>query len=62
MAIEVLELHHHGIRVGPTPDAVKKAHDFYHTVLGLSPDPGPSPHPGRSTATGWTWAAPRRSI
>jgi catechol 2,3-dioxygenase-like lactoylglutathione lyase family enzyme len=40
MAIEVLELHHHGIRVGPTPDAVKKAHDFYHTVLGLSPDPG----------------------
>ena len=40
MAIEVLELHHHGIRVGPNPDAVKKAHDFYHTVLGLSPDPG----------------------
>lgn len=40
MAIEVLELHHHGIRIGPTPEAVKKAHDFYHNVLGLSPDPG----------------------
>jgi catechol 2,3-dioxygenase-like lactoylglutathione lyase family enzyme len=40
MAIEVVELHHHGIRVGPTPEAVKKAHDFYHTVLGLDPDPG----------------------
>jgi catechol 2,3-dioxygenase-like lactoylglutathione lyase family enzyme len=40
MAIEVLELHHHGIRVGPTPEAVKTAHDFYHNVLGLSPDPG----------------------
>jgi len=40
MAIEVLELHHHGIRVGPNPEAVKKAHDFYHNVLGLSPDPG----------------------
>jgi catechol 2,3-dioxygenase-like lactoylglutathione lyase family enzyme len=40
MAIEVLELHHHGIRVGPTAEAVKKAHDFYHTVLGLNPDPG----------------------
>ena len=40
MAIEVLELHHHGIRVGPTLEAVKKAHDFYHDVLGLSPDAG----------------------
>ena len=40
MAIEVLELHHHGIRIGPDAAAVKKAHDFYHTVLGLDPDPG----------------------
>ena len=40
MAIEVLELHHHGIRIGPDAEAVKKAHDFYHTVLGLDPDPG----------------------
>jgi len=40
MAIEVLELHHHGIRIGPRPEAVKKAHDFYHDVLGLNPDPG----------------------
>jgi catechol 2,3-dioxygenase-like lactoylglutathione lyase family enzyme len=40
MAIKVLELHHHGIRVGPSPEAVKKAHDFYTNVLGLSHDPG----------------------
>ena len=43
MAIKVLELHHHGIRVGPKPDDVKKALGFYHDVLGLSPDPG-RPH------------------
>ena len=40
MAITVLELHHHGIRVGPSPDEVKRALGFYHDVLGLSPDPG----------------------
>jgi catechol 2,3-dioxygenase-like lactoylglutathione lyase family enzyme len=43
MAIKVLELHHHGIRIGPTPEAKKKAHDFYNGVLGLSPDLG-RPH------------------
>jgi catechol 2,3-dioxygenase-like lactoylglutathione lyase family enzyme len=43
MAVTVLELHHHGIRVGPTPDHVKTALDFYQNVLGLSPDPG-RPH------------------
>ena len=40
MAVKVLELHHHGIRIGPSPDEVKKARDFYSGVLGLSPDPG----------------------
>ena len=40
MALKVLELHHHGIRIGPNPDEVRKARDFYHDVLGLSPDPG----------------------
>jgi catechol 2,3-dioxygenase-like lactoylglutathione lyase family enzyme len=40
MALKVLELHHHGIRVGPTPEQVKQAFDFYHDVLGLSPDSG----------------------
>jgi catechol 2,3-dioxygenase-like lactoylglutathione lyase family enzyme len=43
MAVKVLELHHHGIRVGPTPDDVEKALGFYQDVLGLSPDPG-RPH------------------
>ncbi|MFI5326697.1 MAG: hypothetical protein ACHQ7H_10735, partial [Candidatus Rokuibacteriota bacterium] len=40
MAVKVLELHHHGIRVGPTPADVKKAFGFYHDVLGLDADQG----------------------
>jgi catechol 2,3-dioxygenase-like lactoylglutathione lyase family enzyme len=40
MAVKVLELHHHGIRVGPSPADVKKAYGFYHDVLGLSADQG----------------------
>jgi catechol 2,3-dioxygenase-like lactoylglutathione lyase family enzyme len=43
MALKVLELHHHGIRIGPAPEDVKKAATFYQDVLGLSPDPG-RPH------------------
>ena len=43
MALKVLELHHHGIRIGPSPDDVKKVASFYQDVLGLSPDPG-RPH------------------
>jgi len=43
MAIKVLELHHHGIRIGPSEVDVKKALSFYHDVLGLDPDPG-RPH------------------
>ena len=43
MAVKVLELHHHGIRIGPSPDEVRTARDFYSGVLGLSPDPG-RPH------------------
>jgi catechol 2,3-dioxygenase-like lactoylglutathione lyase family enzyme len=40
MAIKVLELHHHGIRIGPRPEQVKQALNFYQDVLGLAPDPG----------------------
>jgi len=40
MAIKVIELHHHGIRIGPDAGAVKKAYDFYHEVLGLDADGG----------------------
>jgi catechol 2,3-dioxygenase-like lactoylglutathione lyase family enzyme len=43
MALKVLELHHHGIRIGPSAEDVKKAASFYQDVLGLSPDPG-RPH------------------
>jgi catechol 2,3-dioxygenase-like lactoylglutathione lyase family enzyme len=40
MAVKVLELHHHGIRIGPSEAEVKQALTFYHDVLGLDPDPG----------------------
>ena len=40
MAVTVLELHHHGIRIGPSEAQVKQAFAFYHDVLGLEPDPG----------------------
>ena len=40
MAVKVLELHHHGIRVGPSPEDVAKARTFYGDVLGLDHDPG----------------------
>jgi catechol 2,3-dioxygenase-like lactoylglutathione lyase family enzyme len=43
MAVKVLELHHHGIRVGPSPDDVARARRFYGDVLGLDHDPG-RPH------------------
>ena len=40
MAVRVLELHHHGVRVGPTEPEAQKALAFYQDVLGLAPDPG----------------------
>src|SRR5256886_14362914 len=40
ISIKVLELHHHGIRVGPTEADADRARTFYQDVLGLSPDPG----------------------
>ena len=43
MAVNVLELHHHGIRVGSTPEELDKARRFYQEVLGLEPDRG-RPH------------------
>src|SRR6266545_5834569 len=39
MAVKVLELHHHGIRIGPSEAEVEQAFAFYHDVLGLDPDP-----------------------
>lgn len=43
MAVKVLELHHHGVRVGPSEADVEEARRFYQEVLGLFPDPG-RPH------------------
>jgi catechol 2,3-dioxygenase-like lactoylglutathione lyase family enzyme len=40
MAVKVLELHHHGIRVGATAADADRALAFYQTVLGLGPDGG----------------------
>jgi catechol 2,3-dioxygenase-like lactoylglutathione lyase family enzyme len=49
MAVKVLELHHHGIRVGPSTEDLSKALAFYRDVLGLTTDPGRPEIPG----TGW---------
>lgn len=46
MAVKVLELHHHGIRVGPSGEDLNKALSFYHDVLGMAPDPGRPEIPG----------------
>jgi catechol 2,3-dioxygenase-like lactoylglutathione lyase family enzyme len=43
MAVKVLELHHHGIRIGPSSEEVDKARKFYGDVLGLEHDAG-RPH------------------
>src|SRR5207245_2460530 len=40
MAVKVLELHHHGIRVGATEADADRALAFYGRVLGLAPDQG----------------------
>jgi catechol 2,3-dioxygenase-like lactoylglutathione lyase family enzyme len=40
MSIKVLELHHHGIRIGTSSEDVDQARQFYHDVLGLETDPG----------------------
>ena len=40
MAIEILELHHHAVRVGPTQDEADNTVAFYKNVLGLTTDAG----------------------
>lgn len=44
MAVKVLELHHHGIRVSPSE--TNKSLAFYRDVLGLVPDEGRPEIPG----------------
>ncbi len=46
MPIKVLELHHHGIRIAPTADAVAEARRFYVDVLGIPVDSGRPDIPG----------------
>ena len=40
MALNGVELHHVGIRLGPADAEIENARRFYQDVLGLSPDPG----------------------
>jgi catechol 2,3-dioxygenase-like lactoylglutathione lyase family enzyme len=46
MPIKVLELHHHGIRIGKTAEEVERARQFYNEVLGLPVDTGRPDIPG----------------
>ena len=47
MPIKVLELHHHGIRIGKSAEDVSKAQEFYTDMLGLQAD-GPAQYPWHS--------------
>ena len=40
MAIQIVELHHHAVRVGPTQADADRTVAFYRNVLGLSTDEG----------------------
>ena len=47
MSLRVVELHHHAVRVGPTPTVAAAAQRFYTEVLGLgTDDDGPAVQPG----------------
>lgn len=46
MAIRILELHHHALRVPASREAADRARDFYARVLGLAADPGRPDIPG----------------
>ena len=46
MPIKVLELHHHGIRIGKSAEDVSKAQEFYTDLLGLQADTGRPNIPG----------------
>ena len=46
MPIKVIELHHHGIRIGTTPKEVENGRRFYTEVLGLEADPERPDLPG----------------
>lgn len=46
MPIKVLELHHHGVRIGPAAEAVADARRFYVEVLGIPVDDGRPDIPG----------------
>ena len=46
MPIKVIELHHHGIRIGTKPEEVETARRFYTDVLGMQPDSARPEIPG----------------
>ena len=46
MAVKVVELHHHGVRIGTGPTDLERARTFYTEVLGLGVDPGRPDIPG----------------
>jgi catechol 2,3-dioxygenase-like lactoylglutathione lyase family enzyme len=48
VSIKVVELHHHGIRIGKTPEELEAARQFYTDVLGLETDSGRPTIPGIS--------------
>ena len=56
MAVKVLELHHHGIRVGPTPEHAEQGPHLLPRRAGTDPRSRTPRDPRRPRATGWIWA------
>jgi catechol 2,3-dioxygenase-like lactoylglutathione lyase family enzyme len=57
MPIRIVELHHHGIRVGTSPEELERARHFYEDILGMEPDPQ---RPEIPNAPGfWMYVGPR---
>jgi catechol 2,3-dioxygenase-like lactoylglutathione lyase family enzyme len=46
MAVEILEIHHTGVRIDDDANLLKATQDFYADVLGLQCDPGRPTIPG----------------
>src|ERR671928_36724 len=46
MAIEIVEIHHHAIRIDSDRPKLDATRDFYENVLGMKADPGRPTIPG----------------
>jgi class 3 adenylate cyclase len=60
MTIRVIGLHHHAVRVAPSPHEIDRARDFYAEILGLATDPARLSNSG--TPGHWLYAGEHGQI